>query len=151
VDCHGPRYMQFFTHITKLYSTMHHGHATYQALSCWSLAVEACIQSQCHPCGWWHKCGKWTRFFLCVFNSLATQLNAHYVTHQTGTWRVHNKGRKRLSATPINYCSENHTVWLVYLMSGIKVLIYQSPLNKNCVLVHQPHFRRWYSKYTRPQ
>jgi len=119
-----------FTHVTKIYSTMYHGHATSQALSCWSLAVEACIQSQCHPCGWRRKRGTWTRFFLCVFNSLATQLNAHYVTHQTGIWRVHNKGHNRLSATPIIYCSEHHTVLLVYLMSGTKGLIYQSPLNK---------------------
>jgi hypothetical protein len=119
--------------------------------SCWSLAVEACIQSQWHPCGRWRKCGTWTRFFLCVFNSLATQLNAHYVTHQTGIWRVHNKGHNRLSPTPIIYCSENHTVWLVYLMSGTKGTIYQSPLNKKLILNHQPHFRRWYNKYTRPQ
>lgn len=89
---------------------MHHGHATYQAMSCWSLAVEACIQSQCHSRGWWRKRGTWIRFFLCVFNSLVTQLNAHYVTHQTGIWRVHNKGHTRLSATPISYCSQNHCV-----------------------------------------
>ena len=95
-----------------------------QALSCWNLAVEACIQSQCHPCGRWCKHGTWTCFFLYVFNSMATQLNARYGTHQTGIWRMHNRGHNRLSATPIIYCSENHTVWLVYLMPGTKGLIY---------------------------
>jgi hypothetical protein len=97
------------------------------------LLISCCgtsIQSQCHPCGRWRKSGTWTRFFLRVFNSLATQLNAHYVTHQTGIWRVHNKGHNRLSATPIIYCCENHTVCLVYLMSVTKGLIYQLPLNK---------------------
>lgn len=120
----------FHTHYKIIYSTMYHGHAIFQALSCWSLAVEACIQSQCHPRGRWRKHGTWTRFFLYVFNSLATQLNAHYVMHHTGIWRVHNRSHKRLSAIPIIYCYETHTVWLVYLMSVTKGLIYQSPLNK---------------------
>jgi hypothetical protein len=109
---------------------MYHGHAIFQAMSYWSLAVKACIQSQCHPCGRWHKHDTWTCFFLYVFNTLETQLNAHYAMHQTGIWRVHNRSHNRLSATPNIYCSENHTVWLVYLMSGTKGLIYQSPLNK---------------------
>jgi hypothetical protein len=89
---------------------MYNGHAISQVLSCWSLVVEACIQSKCHPCGRRCKRGSCTRFFLYVFNSLATQLNAHYVMHQTGIWWVHNRGHNRLSATPIIYCSENHSV-----------------------------------------
>ena len=43
---------------------------------------------------------------------------------------LHNKGHNRLSATSTIQSSENHSVGLVYLMSGTKGFIYHSPLNK---------------------